>query len=187
LDLVMSDSIDKECLKFLRGSLEAMPVVIRCSLLKPKASASDRHSDLFMAQRAVQRPTWIARMRAKLLTSLRRSSRSSRKFAMDIPQHGCGTRPIIICAALRLRRGKLHRSWDPSFMVQIRLTDSLALIRSPPVKPALAAIFVDQPPRRNRPGTENRGLRQNKRRWESSRWGCEVAGGPYSSTVFSQR
>jgi hypothetical protein len=29
---------------------------------------------------------------------------------MDIPQHGCGTRPIIICAALRLRRDELHRT-----------------------------------------------------------------------------
>jgi hypothetical protein len=31
---------------------------------------------------------------------------------MDIPQHGCGTRPIIICAALQLRRDELHCSWD---------------------------------------------------------------------------
>src|ERR1700674_1332001 len=120
-----------------------------------------------MAQWAVQRPTWIARMRAKLLTSLGKSSRSSRKFAMDIPQHGCGTRPIIICAALRLRRDELHRRWDHSFMVQIRLTDSLALTRSPPVKPVLAAFFVDQPPRRNRPGAGNRGLRQNKPRFSA--------------------
>jgi hypothetical protein len=85
-------------------------------------------------------------MRAKLLTSLGKSSRSSRKFATDIPRHGCGTRLIIICAALRLRRDELHRS----FMVQIRqdllfikaiLTDSLALTRSPLVKPALAALL----------------------------------------------
>jgi len=49
-------------------------------------------------------------MRAKLPTSLGRSSRSSSKFAMDIPQHGCAKRPIIICAALRLRRDELHRT-----------------------------------------------------------------------------
>ena len=56
LDLVMSDSIDKECLKFLRGSLEAMPVVIRCSLLKPKASASDRLKWTGLAFRLVHGP-----------------------------------------------------------------------------------------------------------------------------------
>jgi hypothetical protein len=38
----MPGSIDVECFKLLRGSLEAMPVVIRCSLLKPEASATDR-------------------------------------------------------------------------------------------------------------------------------------------------
>ena len=52
----MSDSIDKECLKFLRGSLEAMPVVIRCSLLKPKASASDRLKWTGLAFRLVHGP-----------------------------------------------------------------------------------------------------------------------------------
>jgi hypothetical protein len=57
-------------------------------------------------------------------------------------------------------------------MVQIRLTDSLT--RSPPVKPALAAIFVDQPPRRNRPGAGNKGLRQNKPRFSAP--GSRVAG-----------
>jgi hypothetical protein len=56
LDLVMSDSIDEECLKFLRGSLEAMPVVIRCSLLKPKASASDRLKWTGLAFRLVHGP-----------------------------------------------------------------------------------------------------------------------------------
>jgi hypothetical protein len=56
LDLVMSDSIDEECLKFLRGSLQAMPVVIRCSLLKPKASASDRLKWTGLAFRLVHGP-----------------------------------------------------------------------------------------------------------------------------------
>jgi hypothetical protein len=52
----MSDSIDEECLKFLRGSLQAMPVVIRCSLLKPKASASDRLKWTGLAFRLVHGP-----------------------------------------------------------------------------------------------------------------------------------
>ena len=52
----MSDSIDEGCLKFLRGSLEAMPVVIRCSLLKPKASASDRLKWTGLAFRLVHGP-----------------------------------------------------------------------------------------------------------------------------------
>ena len=44
----MSDSIDEECLKFLRGSLEAMPVV--------KASASDRLKWTGLAFRLVHGP-----------------------------------------------------------------------------------------------------------------------------------
>jgi hypothetical protein len=56
LDVVMSDCIDEECLKLLRGSLKAMPVVIRCSLLKPKASASDRLNWTGLAFRLVHGP-----------------------------------------------------------------------------------------------------------------------------------
>jgi hypothetical protein len=56
LDLVMSVSVDEECLKFLRGSLEAMPVVIRCSLLKSKTSASDRLKWTGLAFRLVHGP-----------------------------------------------------------------------------------------------------------------------------------
>jgi hypothetical protein len=52
----MSDSINEECLKLLRGSLEAMPVVIRCSLLKPKASASDTLKWTGLAFRLVHGP-----------------------------------------------------------------------------------------------------------------------------------
>jgi hypothetical protein len=79
-------------------------------------------------------------MRSKLLTSLGKSSRSSRKFATDIPQHGCGTRPIIICAALRLRRDELHRIFMVQIPHQSDLTDSLALARSPRTKPTPAAF-----------------------------------------------
>ena len=52
----MSVSVDEECLKFLRGSLEAMPVVIRCSLLKSKTSASDRLKWTGLAFRLVHGP-----------------------------------------------------------------------------------------------------------------------------------
>jgi hypothetical protein len=38
----MSACIDVAYLKFLRGSLQAMPVVIRCSLLRPETSATDK-------------------------------------------------------------------------------------------------------------------------------------------------
>jgi hypothetical protein len=53
---MMSDSINEECFKSIRGSLEAMPVVIRCSLLKPKASASDRLKWTELAFRLVRGP-----------------------------------------------------------------------------------------------------------------------------------
>jgi hypothetical protein len=72
----MSDSIDEECLKFLRGSLEAMPVVIRCSLLKSKASASDRLKWTGLAFRLVHGPQW-----ARTATDL---DRNNAREAADI-------------------------------------------------------------------------------------------------------
>jgi hypothetical protein len=52
----MSGSIDVACLKFLRGSLQAMPVVIRSSLLKPETSATDRLKWTGRALRLVHGP-----------------------------------------------------------------------------------------------------------------------------------
>ena len=52
----MSACIDEAYLKFLRGSLQAMPVVIRCSLLKPEASASDKLKWTGRALRLVHGP-----------------------------------------------------------------------------------------------------------------------------------
>jgi hypothetical protein len=133
----MSDFIDEECLQFLRGSLKAMPVVIRCSLLKPKASASDRLNWTGLAFRLVHGPvgrtaTDLDRKNAREAADiLREVIPRLRKFAMDIPQHGCGTKPIIICAALRLRWGKnlTVASSDKSpkqLIFQHGLTDTLS-------------------------------------------------------------
>jgi hypothetical protein len=77
----MSDSIDEGCLKFLRGSLEAMPVVIRCSLLKPKASASDRLRWTGLAFRLFHGPV------GRTPTDLdRKNAREAADILREVPQ-----------------------------------------------------------------------------------------------------
>jgi hypothetical protein len=81
-------------------------------------------------------------MRAKLLISLGKSFRSSRKFAADIPRHGCGKRPIIICAALQLRRANFTVAGIDRWSVDHKATVSAKQRISKKVQDALDALIA---------------------------------------------
>jgi hypothetical protein len=81
-------------------------------------------------------------MRSKLLISLGKSFRSSRKFAPDIPQHGCGKRPIIICAALQLRRANFPVAGIDRWSVDHKVTVPAKQRISKKVQTAMDALVA---------------------------------------------